>query len=70
MISKFKEVMQLSGVKGCISIDRNNLPLKIFFKGKDYIIKATSKDGLMMMKDEVIDDREMETQDPRDLTFP
>jgi hypothetical protein len=63
----FKEIMSIAGVRSCMMVDRDRLPMKLLFNDKEYILKATHKNGLIMVKNESIDDRPDETKDPRDI---
>lgn len=63
-MSIFKLTMKLNGYK--TDVERSNLPIEINFNEKNYVIKATKKNKLIMTKDEDYGERETITIDPRE----
>ena len=63
---KSKDILSIAGVKSATMANEHNLPMLVFFHDKEYIIKSTKNGGLMMVKNELLEERETETKDPRD----
>ena len=57
-MTAFKDIMNLAGIRSCQTIEKNKLPMKLLYGDKEYIIKATNNDRLVMVKNETMESKE------------
>lgn len=57
-MSGIKDIMNLAGVKSCITVDKGNLPMKVLFMNKEYVLKSTANNGLIMVKNAIVEEKQ------------